>query len=177
MLGTAAYLAPELVRGEPAGSAADIYALGLVLLEALTGTRPFAEAIGIGTLTARLFTAPPIPSEPGPGWAGLLRAMTATDPARRPTALDVMNTAVALRGLGTARPVPPGLPATAPRDILGPLPPVDPIGALHAIPRARHGRARSRRRPAVIGGCAAAVIAPMLAAALTLATAPFPRYR
>ena len=41
IIGTAAYLAPEQVRGERIGPPADVYALGLVLLECLTGRRAF----------------------------------------------------------------------------------------------------------------------------------------
>jgi serine/threonine protein kinase len=38
MVGTASYLAPEQVAGEPVGPPADVYALGLMLLECLTGS-------------------------------------------------------------------------------------------------------------------------------------------
>ncbi|OLT01609.1 hypothetical protein BJF90_30680 [Pseudonocardia sp. CNS-004] len=43
VVGTAAYLAPEQVRGEVVAPATDVYALGLVLLEALTGRGEFPE--------------------------------------------------------------------------------------------------------------------------------------
>ena len=45
IVGTAAYLAPEQVRGEDVGPEADVYALGLVLLEALTGRREYPGAL------------------------------------------------------------------------------------------------------------------------------------
>jgi tRNA A-37 threonylcarbamoyl transferase component Bud32 len=89
MLGTGAYLAPEQVRGEPSGPAADIYALGLVLLEALTGERAFPHASGIGAVMARLLDPPVIPEDLDPRWSELIRSMTADEPDARPTALDV----------------------------------------------------------------------------------------
>ncbi len=62
VIGTAAYLAPEQLRGEPPAPPADIYSLGLVLLEALTGTRAFPEAEGIGATMARLIETPEVPA-------------------------------------------------------------------------------------------------------------------
>ena len=89
MVGTVAYIAPEQARGAPPAPAADIYALGLMMIEALTGTRPFADAEGIGTVMARLANAPTVPDSLDAAWQHLLRWMTATRPEERPTALEV----------------------------------------------------------------------------------------
>jgi len=96
IIGTAAYLAPEQVRGEAIAPPADIYALGLVLLEALTGERAFPTASGVGALMARLIDSPTVPGWVGPAWAQLLSRMTATDPALRPTAFEVAQAATRL---------------------------------------------------------------------------------
>ncbi len=90
LVGTAAYIAPEQARGAEPAPSADIYALGLVLIEALTGTRPYADAEGIGTVVARLMNPPEVPEWLDEGWRQLLRGMTATLPADRPTALEVV---------------------------------------------------------------------------------------
>jgi tRNA A-37 threonylcarbamoyl transferase component Bud32 len=96
VIGTAAYLAPEQVRGEPAGPAADVYALGLLLLEAITGDRAFPEASGIGRVMARLVDTPEVPAWLGHEWSALLRDMIARDPAERPSALQVAHRAESL---------------------------------------------------------------------------------
>jgi serine/threonine protein kinase len=88
MVGTAAYLSPEQVAGEPVGPAVDVYALGLLLLEVLTGKREY-EGPPVEAAMARLHRAPEIPTTLPPGWADLLRAMTAREPADRPTAAQV----------------------------------------------------------------------------------------
>ncbi len=95
-IGTAAYMAPEQVSGEPVTGASDVYALGLVLLEALTGRRAY-----VGTPTeaafARLHHSPAIPVSLGPAWIRLLDAMTASDPIERPDAADVASLLASLR--------------------------------------------------------------------------------
>jgi serine/threonine protein kinase len=97
VIGTAAYLAPEQVRGEEPSSSADIYSLGLMLLEALTGKPAFGPALSHESLIARLTVAPTIPPGVPDGWRALLTAMTASNPPRRPTALQVALAATILR--------------------------------------------------------------------------------
>jgi hypothetical protein len=88
VVGTAAYLAPEQVRGEWVGPEADVYALGLVLLEALTGRREYPGAL-VESATARLHRPPGIPDGIPASLHTAVQAMTALDPAARPTAGQV----------------------------------------------------------------------------------------
>jgi serine/threonine protein kinase len=86
IIGTPAYLAPEQVRGSDIGPAADIYALGLVLLECLTGEIEYPGRGGLAAALARLDRRPRIPAELPTRLATLLRLMTADRPGARPTA-------------------------------------------------------------------------------------------
>ncbi|MCS5734473.1 serine/threonine-protein kinase [Herbiconiux daphne] len=102
VVGTAAYLSPEQVRGEEPAPAADVYALGLVVIEALTGTRAFAQTGAHEAALARLTSDPVIPGALGYPWKSLLTAMTTRDPAERPTALEVVLAIDRLRLTGAA---------------------------------------------------------------------------
>ncbi|MCU1520533.1 MAG: serine/threonine protein kinase, partial [Arthrobacter sp.] len=86
--GTPAYLSPEQAAGEPAGPPSDIYSLGLVLLEGLTGKMAYPGA-PIQSAVARLLQDPHIPEELAPKWVALLSSMLARDPAARPAAREV----------------------------------------------------------------------------------------
>ena len=97
-IGTAAYVSPEQAKGEPLGSASDIYSLGLVLLECLSGVQSF-PGDPLPSALARLLRQPDIPVDLGPQWLPLLTAMTAADPAARPTAREA---AVELAGIAAA---------------------------------------------------------------------------
>ena len=87
-VGTAAYIAPEQVAGEDLTTALDVYSLGLVLLEMITGDRAFPGTPTEAAL-ARLARPPEIPASVPPAWRELVSDMTARDPARRPTAAEV----------------------------------------------------------------------------------------
>lgn len=86
--GTAAYLAPEQVLGQPVGAPADIYSLGLVLIECLTAEREYDGSLAESAV-ARLNRPPRVPVDVPPDLVALLRWMTARSPSARPTAAEV----------------------------------------------------------------------------------------
>ena len=99
VLGTAAYLAPEQAAGEETTGAADVYALGAVLYELLTGRPPYDASTVTELLRRRAEGEPPPPSALAPDVPleldGLALACLREDPAARPTAREVELT---LRG-------------------------------------------------------------------------------
>nr|WP_281363962.1 serine/threonine-protein kinase [Microbacterium immunditiarum] len=159
VLGTAAYLSPEQVRGHGSSPASDIYALGLVLLEALTGERPFGHTSGIGAVLARLLEPPAIPDGIPTPWRALLEAMTAMDPAARPTALDVVDR---VAGIPTE---PTQATSSQPRA----EPPTEPLIQTARMPAGRHIAPARRRRPLVTPPQGAWLRRAALATSATLA--------
>ena len=97
-VGTAAYMAPEQVLGHDVTGAADVYALGLVLLELLTGARAFQGTVQ-EVAVARLTRSPDVRAAPGP-WRDLLGAMTERAPADRPSAAEVGRRLVSVTAAG-----------------------------------------------------------------------------
>jgi serine/threonine-protein kinase len=105
VLGTAAYLSPEQARGEPAGPASDLYALGVVAYQLMAGRLPY-EAASLTDLV-RQQSSPPQrldelePDVPPALAAAVLRAM-ASDPEQRYPDADDMAQALrdGLRGRG-----------------------------------------------------------------------------
>ncbi|WP_131683430.1 protein kinase domain-containing protein [Pseudarthrobacter sp. YALA5] len=85
--GTVHYMSPEQASGGAAHPAWDVYAMGLVLLELMTGEKAF-PGTAVESLVARTLRNPGIPRNVGPGWEGLLRALTAMDPLDRPSAAE-----------------------------------------------------------------------------------------
>ena len=116
--GTPAYLAPERATGAPATAAGDLYSLGIVGYQCLTGELPFTGDPLQLVLAHRDRPLPPLPGSVPAGLAALILALTAKDPAARPgSAAEVARCAAALAGHpGTGRlPArPPAVPAQAP---------------------------------------------------------------
>src|SRR4029079_1702232 len=61
-VGSIDYMAPEQIRGEEIGPPTDVYALGCVVVECLTGSPPFADRKGMQVLWAHLQDEPPDPA-------------------------------------------------------------------------------------------------------------------
>ncbi|MEJ2867039.1 serine/threonine-protein kinase [Actinomycetospora sp. OC33-EN08] len=89
VIGTASYLSPEQVRGESVTPAVDVYALGLVLIECLTGRREY-PGNALEAAVARLHRRPAVPSQLPDSLRTLLVAMTADEPGARPDADEVL---------------------------------------------------------------------------------------
>lgn len=83
-IGTVGYAAPEQLRGEPVDHRTDIFAVGIVLSELITGRAPFARGSTVDTLSAILHEEPlPLPATvPVPLAAAIARCLQ-KDPARR----------------------------------------------------------------------------------------------
>ncbi|HEU4733968.1 MAG TPA: serine/threonine-protein kinase, partial [Kofleriaceae bacterium] len=109
-IGTPTYMAPEQARGGPTGGHCDVYGLGVVAYQALTGRAPFLGATSVEILVQHLnrsapALAPRCPDAPY-GLVELVERMMAKNHVERPSAAEVKSTLSRLR---TARQTPPCL--------------------------------------------------------------------
>ena len=100
LLGTPRYMSPEQSRGQPAQPQSDVFSLGLVLFEMVTGRHPFHADSTIGVLHG-IQARTPASSGGGPELDALLLEMLHKDPSLRPGAADV---AARLASLATRTP-------------------------------------------------------------------------
>jgi tetratricopeptide (TPR) repeat protein len=110
VVGTIAYMAPEQAAGISVAPAADWYALGVVLFEALTGQLPFPGS-AMEILMAKQREAAPAPRSPAPDLDALCADLLQLDPALRPTGPAVL---ARLGQRQLARPSAPSLTGSAP---------------------------------------------------------------
>lgn len=163
VVGTAAYLAPEQARGDEATPASDVYALGVVIYQLLTGRLPW-EGTTLAELAIRRENERPLapssydPEVPETLSTAVLRSLEGDPGLRYTTARELAH---ALRdGLAGAEPLPPdseaatramtGAPTTATRRMPAEEPPTPPTR------RAPAPRPASRARPAPTPAPAAA---------------------
>lgn len=149
-VGTAQYLSPEQAQGLHLTTASDIYSLGLVLLECLTGKAEY-PGTPVETAAARLHRRPTIPAGLPAAMAGLLEAMTDMDPGRRPTAAQVEAVLASPRRRFAASrtAVLPPVPSRSPRVTSGRRP-----ARTAVVAQGKPGKRKQRRR--ILGGAAAA---------------------
>ena len=160
-VGTLAYVAPEQIRGEPVDARADIYALGAVLYQCLTGEPPFPVESELEALAAHLDEPPPRPSRSGAPRAldGVVERAMSKDPSRRfRSAGDLGRAAVAAVGGERGK--------LAERSVA--------TGAAAPVEAGRRKRRRSRRGTVLVGvgsGVVVAVLAVAVALAVGVLTA------
>ncbi|MGV9833388.1 protein kinase domain-containing protein [Nocardia niigatensis] len=144
VMGTAQYIAPEQATGEDATAASDVYSLGVVGYEALSGARPFT---GDGALTVAMKhvreAPPPLPADLPPNVRELIEITMAKEPGQRYANGGEFADAVAAVRSGR-RPTPPGgMPAVPMTGATRVAPP----GPTMMIPGARADQATTRYAP------------------------------
>ncbi|MFG2266433.1 serine/threonine-protein kinase [Streptomyces sp. NPDC048720] len=136
IVGTPPYMAPEQARGYPEPRS-ELYALGCLLFELVTGRLPFQAPDSVGYLTAHLSQQPPAPSSVAEGvpeaWDALLLKLLRKDPAERYA--DAADAARALRRLAAAPDPVPAATALLPEPLPSP-PSVGPASGKPAVARA-----------------------------------------
>ncbi len=170
LVGTPAYMAPEQVAGQEAGPAADVYALGVVVFEMMTGRLPFVAATAMLTALQRLQDDAPSPRTFVPSldatWdATILRCLRRAPEERFASAKEVARALTE-----TAPPIPP--PARKPRRwVYGAI---ALLGATAATGIGLRYRPRPAPAPAPIAIAPVAPLPPSAAPAVVPRAAPPP---
>jgi streptogramin lyase len=117
LVGTIDYVAPEQIKGDPIDARADVYSLGCLVYESLTGTPPYPRELEVGVLWAHVEEPPPKPTQARPELPAAIDNVVALamakDPSERtPSAGEVAaGLRAALRGEVVVAPV--GRPSRA----------------------------------------------------------------
>jgi eukaryotic-like serine/threonine-protein kinase len=107
VLGTPQYLSPEQALGRQATGASDLYALGIITYEMLTGRKPFDAGSAVATALAQVNdTAPPLPAEVPADLRRMVQQCLAKDPNARPTSAAEVAAALGMPVAGIAS-IPP----------------------------------------------------------------------
>lgn len=172
VLGTAQYLSPEQALGQTATAASDIYALGVVGHEMLTGVRPFDTGSVVSTALAHINQPPPqLPDTVPVGVRDVISAALAKDPADRPATASAMAHALGMPGaaFASAARIAPDSAASAAFASNMDAPTQAMPAPTQALSFTEPGipDRRSRRRPAWLMGAAAAMLGALAFFALS----------
>jgi serine/threonine-protein kinase len=160
VLGTAAYLAPEQALGEQVTGAADIYSLGAVAYELLSGKPPY-EFGNLTELVTKQREAPPLIPGVSPEVHSVVARCLAVDPAARPA-----SAAALAHELAQASPEPPTEPLPAPT-VTAATEVLDPPAQTEVLDRPSRTVHVSRRQLAVFAALGAAALLAGLAYGVT----------
>jgi uncharacterized RDD family membrane protein YckC len=179
-VGTLDYVAPEQIEGRRVDGRTDVYALGCVLFEALTGGVPFERDTEVSKLWAHISEPPPSPSARRPGVAPAFDAVVARAMAKDPDGrfASAGDLAAAARAAASGQPALPDTGSTAttaagaPRPAVAPSPVPAPPGVGPPWPVAAPAGAVA---PAPVAAPAGAVPpAPVAAPPFAASSAPPP---
>src|SRR3954451_6831511 len=140
IMGTAQYLSPEQAQGHAVSAASDLYSVGIIMYEMLTGRVPFEGESAVTIALKQVSEAPVPPSAYNPQLppaleAVILRALE-KDPARRFADADEFISALEHAGQGILPAVAPVGHATDATSVLqptGPMIPIPPPGAYQDV--------------------------------------------
>jgi photosystem II stability/assembly factor-like uncharacterized protein len=121
LTGTLFYMSPEVLRGAPANRLSDLWALGVLLYEALSGRLPFEGQTAFQVSDAILHAVPPpLPSGIPPGMVSIIQRCLAKDPALRFQSASELQTALESSQAANAvssQPEPPAMRTTVHRGV------------------------------------------------------------
>ncbi len=155
VIGTPRAMAPEQLSGGPITPRTDLYGLGVVLLEALTGRPPYAATTPVALAEAQR-AGPPAVDGVDPALAALLLASLAHDPADRPLHAGALASALRSWLAGDPSPAaamaPAGVASAAARHVSGDAGRSDAGDRIGAAARDRSRRSRRTAANARAGG-------------------------
>jgi serine/threonine-protein kinase len=186
ILGTAKYMSPEQVTGDPLGPESDLYSLGVVLYEMLTGEVPFEADSAVGVAMKHVTEPPRAPREKNPGVpealdAVVLKLLRKKPEDRYPGAAELVADLSRVKGgLAPVFAAPAALRSASEAETtralaqtLAPAPvPGSPVGGIGGAPRGFGRSPRRRRRVRLLAAALVALLAVLGLAGVGLSRGP-----